>query len=71
VAALVVGIVLNGGREKGVDEGRLSQSRLSGNLIEASLAPARAEQFPRTVEHTIIVKAAPRFATILWLYKLD
>jgi hypothetical protein len=32
VAALVVGVILNSGREEGVDEGSLSQSRLSSNL---------------------------------------
>jgi hypothetical protein len=33
VAALVVGIILDGGREQGVDESGLSQARLSSNLI--------------------------------------
>jgi hypothetical protein len=32
VAALVVGIVLDGGREKGVDERGLSKARLASNL---------------------------------------
>lgn len=32
VTALVIGIVLNGGREEGVDEGGLSESRLASNL---------------------------------------
>jgi len=32
VSALVVGIVLDGGGEQGVDEGSLSQSRLASNL---------------------------------------
>jgi hypothetical protein len=32
VAAPVVGIVLDGGGEERVDEGRLSQARLAGNL---------------------------------------
>ena len=32
VAALVVGIVLDGGGEQRVDEGGLSESRLAGNL---------------------------------------
>jgi hypothetical protein len=32
VSALVVGIVLYGSREKGVDEGRLSETRLASNL---------------------------------------
>lgn len=33
VAALVVGVVLDGGREQGVDKRGLSQSRLSSNLV--------------------------------------
>ena len=32
VAALVVGIVLDGGGEEGVDEGGLAQARLASNL---------------------------------------
>lgn len=32
VTALVVGVILDRGREQGVDEGSLSTSRLSGNL---------------------------------------
>lgn len=32
VSALVVGIVLDGGREERVDKGGLSKARLSGNL---------------------------------------
>lgn len=32
VTALVVGVVLDGGREQGIDERGLSQSRLSSNL---------------------------------------
>jgi len=32
MSALVIGVVLDGGREKGVDEGRLSKSRFTGNL---------------------------------------
>jgi hypothetical protein len=32
VSALVVGIVLDGGGEQRVDEGRLAESRLAGNL---------------------------------------
>lgn len=34
VSTLVVGIVLDGGREESVDEGGLSKSRLAGNLRE-------------------------------------
>lgn len=33
VTALVVGIVLDGGGEEGVDEGGLSQARLASNLL--------------------------------------
>lgn len=63
VSALVVGIVLDSGREEGVDEGRLSEARLARHLRVLEfytccvLCPAR----------TMIVKAAPRFATILCL----
>lgn len=32
VSTLVVGIVLDGGGEEGVDEGGLAQARLAGNL---------------------------------------
>ena len=32
VATLVVGVVLNGGGEKSVDEGSLAQARLASNL---------------------------------------
>jgi hypothetical protein len=32
VSSFVVGIVLDGGGEQGVDEGRLSQTRLASNL---------------------------------------
>ena len=30
--ALVVGVIFDGGREEGVNEGRLSKSRFSSNL---------------------------------------
>jgi hypothetical protein len=33
VSSLVVGIVLDGGGEQGVDEGSLSESRLASNLL--------------------------------------
>lgn len=39
VAAFVVGVVLDGGREQGVDESRLSQSRLSRDLPASLSAP--------------------------------
>ena len=35
VTALVIGIVLDGGREKSVDECGLSESRLSSNLFSS------------------------------------
>jgi hypothetical protein len=70
VAALVVCVVLDGGGEEGVDEGGLAKARLARNLkggesgISGVLLPQK-----RRVEwaSTIMVKAAPRFATILWL----
>ena len=68
VTALVVGIVFNGGGEQGVDEGSLSQSRLSGNL-DAILLVSRIPAGHSKLRHTIIVNAAPRFATILCLEK--
>ena len=37
MAALVVGIVLDGGGEEGVDEGRLAQPRLASNLVICEL----------------------------------
>lgn len=33
VSALVIGIVLDGGRKEGVDEGGLSEARFTGNLL--------------------------------------
>jgi hypothetical protein len=45
VAALVIGIVLDGGRKEGVDEGRLSQSRLSSNLTSETLASGPRNPF--------------------------
>lgn len=38
MTALVVGIVLDGGREQRVDESRLSEARLSSNLMAELLA---------------------------------
>jgi hypothetical protein len=40
VTALVVGVVLDGGREQGVDERGFSQSRLSSNLRPSDLLNA-------------------------------
>jgi hypothetical protein len=36
VSSLVVGIVLDGGGEQRVDEGRLSETRLAGNLLQSA-----------------------------------
>jgi hypothetical protein len=62
VSALVIGIVLDGGREECVDEGSFAQSRLASNLKRISTYPGNLMPYILT----IIVKAAPRFATILW-----
>lgn len=70
VAALVIGIVLDGGGEEGVDEGSLSQSRFSGNLQTGSLV-LKLKLGYSELRHTIIVKAAPRFATILCLDNIN
>lgn len=70
VAALVIGIVLDGGGEESVDEGSLSQSRLSGNLQTGSLE-LKLNIGHSKLRHTIIVKAAPRFATILCLDNIN
>ena len=66
MAALVVGIVLDRGREEGVDECGLSASRLASNLYDVSLE----KKIPDFNEFTMIVKAAPRFATILCLRRV-
>jgi hypothetical protein len=36
VSALVVGVVLDGGREEGVDEGGLSEARFASNLCNVN-----------------------------------
>jgi hypothetical protein len=41
MAAFVVGIVLDGGREQGVDEGCLSEARLASDLLD--LVPGQSE----------------------------
>jgi hypothetical protein len=64
VAALVVGVVLNGGGEEGVDEGRLSKARFASNLRELAIAAGQGKEMG---VGTMMVKAAPRFATILCL----
>ena len=73
----MVGIVLDGGGEQRVDEGGLSESRLAGNLqgsrVSVGWRVCDARLFGRGIgRRTIIVKAAPLFATILcrWLGKL-
>jgi hypothetical protein len=63
VATFVVGVVLDGCGEEGVDKGGLSESRLAGDLVES----ATAVVLPFRMAHTMIVNAAPRFATILCL----
>jgi hypothetical protein len=47
VAALVVGIVLDGGGEERVDEGRLSEARLAGNLCLSAWLPAPGHEAVR------------------------
>ena len=61
MAALVVGIVLDRGGEEGVDECSLSATRLASNLYDMSFNP----KSPKVNLCTMIVKAAPRLATIL------
>jgi hypothetical protein len=70
VPALVVGVVLDGGGEERVDEGGLAQSRLASDLLSSQNTLQR--QHHQVVILTIIVKAAPLFATILcrWLGRL-
>jgi hypothetical protein len=63
VSSLVVGIVLDGGGEERVDEGCLSEARLAGNLHQLD-----GIQGLIVTVLTIMVKAAPRLATILCLY---
>ena len=54
-----------GGREKSVDERGFAESRFTSDLSDVS---ARTASWNTYVENlTIIVKAAPRFATILCL----
>ena len=69
VPALVIGVVLDGGGEERVDEGGLAQSRLASDLLSSQNTLQRPHH---PVILTIIVKAAPLFATILcrWLGRL-
>lgn len=62
MAASVVGVVLDCGGEEGVNEGCFSKARLSCNLRSIVSTNGCTE---RHIGHTIMVKAAPRFATIL------
>jgi len=68
VSALVIGVVLNGGGEEGVDECSLSESRFASNLLSIRIYLSKREHLQR---NTMMVKAAPLFATILcrWLGK--
>lgn len=76
VSAFMVCIVLDRGREKSVDECGFAQARLSSNLycIHQSTAPFGfwyryfGVKGGERISRTIIVKAAPRFATILCLF---
>lgn len=74
MSAFMVCIVLDSGREESVDECSFPQARLSSNLYAHlsvnSLSPLLGRNLfrERGVIRTIIVKAAPRFATILCLF---
>ena len=63
VSSLVVGIVLDGGGEERVDEGSFSKARLASNLWAVSVPTDHGD----SRVHTMIVKEAPRLATILCL----
>lgn len=76
VAPLMVGIVLDGRGEQRVDEGGLAEAGLASNLYihsrrQHGVTNANLSKL-WTVKRTIIVKAAPLFATILcrWLGRL-
>lgn len=70
VPALVIGIVLDGGREESVDEGSLAKTRLAGDLSRSwsEMRIAVVDGFNIALELTMIVKAAPLLATILCLW---
>jgi len=70
VPALVVGVVLDGGGEERVDECGLAQPGLASNLVTGQNNKSQPHALPALL--TIIVNAAPLFATILcrWLGKL-
>lgn len=64
MSSAMIGVVLDGRGKEGVDEGRLSEARLSCHLTSLSdTIGLDALGCPRTM----IVKAAPRLATILCL----
>lgn len=62
VAALVVGVVFDGGGEERVDEGGLSEARFTSNL-----GCQKSSELSSRINRTMMVKFAPRFATILCL----
>lgn len=90
MSALVIGVVLDGGREEGVDEGGLAQARLASNLtiqVGVLVTQKQTELETSCCSHavyafvngkiegqsrTMMVKPAPRLATILcrWLGRL-
>lgn len=65
MTAPVVGIILNCRREEGIDKRCLAESRFACNLLMRQWP--EGTKFSRMGDSTIIVKAAPRFATILCL----
>jgi hypothetical protein len=66
MAALVVGVVLDGRGEEGVDEGGLAKARLAGNLMTV-----RGRFLGTKNQLTMMVNAAPLFATILCLVSCE
>ena len=60
MAATMVCVVLDGSREEGIDEGCLSETRFSSDLYAISLGSSKCWRL-----RTMMVKAAPRLATIL------
>jgi hypothetical protein len=70
MSALVICVVLDCGREEGIDEGGLAKSGFSSNLRYISVLSLERTHSPEMP--TMIVKAAPLFATILcrWLGRL-
>jgi len=64
VATLVVGIIFDGGGEERVNEGGLSESGFTSNLRKSEVMLERSKY----KAHTMMVKLAPRFATILCLF---